>query len=191
MKAKKFSNSLKKLSKEADTNRIFTGLSLIVLILSIVALNSGGLESEQDFSSDSIRVIDGDTLEASVNKSNVTVRFLGVDTPETHKENSPGEFGLEDTAENRKCLRNWGEKATEYVKNFTDSEVRISTDKISENRGDYGRLLAHITKGNTSLNEELTRKGYARVYESEFRQLEKYRGLEEEAKRDKIGVWSC
>lgn len=191
MKAKKFSNSLKKLSREADTNKIFTALSLIVLIVSIVALNSGGLKSDQEFSSDTVRVIDGDTLEASVNNSNVTVRFLGVDTPETHTENSPREFGLEDTVENRKCLRNWGEKATEYVKNFTVSEIKISTDKISENRGDYGRLLAYIDKGNKSLNEELLRKGYARVYESDFTQLEKYRGLEEEAKKDDIGVWSC
>lgn len=191
MTAKKFSNSLKKWNREADTNKIFTGLSLIVLIFSIAALNSGGLESNQSFSSDSIRVIDGDTVEASINNSNVTVRFLGVDTPETQAENAPREFGLEDTAENRRCLRNWGEKATEYVENFTDSEVQIETDKISERRGDYGRLLAYIDKENKFLNEALLENGYARVYESEFTQLEKYRGLEAEAQRRSIGVWSC
>ena len=191
MKAKKFSNSLKKWKREADTNKIFTGLSLIVLILSVAALNSGGLEKERNFSSDSVRVIDGDTVEASVNNSNVTVRFLGVDTPETQTENAPREFNLEDTGENRNCLKRWGEKAAEYVEVFTGSGVRIKTDKVSENRGDYGRLLAYIEKGNKSLNEELLRKGYGRVYESDFTQLEKYRGLEDEARRENIGVWSC
>jgi micrococcal nuclease len=191
MKAKKFLKDLKKSNYAEDTNKAFIGLSLIFLALSVVLLSTGGLDQERNFSTDDLRVIDGDTVEVSANSSNVTVRLLGVDTPETQAQNSPDEFGLEDTAKNRRCLGNWGEKATEYVEKFTTGKVNISTDKISENRGDYGRLLAYLEVDGESLNEALVKNGYARVYESKFSRLENYRIYASEARSENIGVWSC
>ncbi|WP_414837559.1 thermonuclease family protein [Candidatus Nanosalina sp. VS9-1] len=188
---KKFLKDLKKLNYGEGTNKIFTGLSVILLIISVALLGSGGLDQEKSFNTTNLHVVDGDTVKASVNNSNITVRLLGVDTPETYAENSPNEFGLEDTAENRRCLRNWGVKATDYLENFTLREVNIHTDRISENRGDYGRLLAYLEIDGRSVNEALLRKGYARVYESRFSRLESYRDLASEARDRNIGVWSC
>lgn len=186
---KKYLNDLKTLSREDATNKVFIGLSLLLLSFSIIIIIDTGTET--DFRAESIRTIDGDTVEAFYNNSSVTVRFLGVDTPETHVENDPEEFGLEDTEENRECLRYWSERSTEFVENFTGPGTEIYTDEESERYGYYGRLLAYVEKNNKILNEVLLEKGYARVYVSEFTQLEKYLEIEENAKNKNIGVWSC
>ncbi len=185
----KYLNVLKKLSREDATNKILVAFAVLFLAASVVPLIDDN--HEEGFSADSIRTIDGDTLEAFYNGSSVTVRFIGVDTPETFVENNPEEFGLSDTEEHRECLKHYAKESTRYVEHFTGPETRIVTDKVSDTYGYYGRLLAYIKKDNRSLNRELLERGYARVYESEFAYLEEYRTLEEQAREQERGVWSC
>lgn len=180
---------LRKLSRGDATNKILTASATVLVIFSFSLLID--FDREKDFTADSIRVIDGDTVEASVNSSDVTVRLLGVDTPETQMENNPSEYGLEDNQDVRRCLDNWGAKATEYAERFITSDTAIRTDRLSSNYGDYNRLLAYVENSNGSLNRELVRKGYGRVYESEFTELENYLELEEQAREQRRGLWNC
>lgn len=185
----KYLKDLKKSSPEDATNKTYLILALIFLSASIIVTVDTG--EETDFTADSVNVIDGDTLEASQNSSTVTVRLLGVDTPETQMENNPAEYGMEDSSETTNCLNEWGEKAKEFAKGFTTGNVSISTDPASRKYGDYNRLLAYVETDNGTLNEALIKKGYARVYESDFGQVEKYIELESEAREKDRGLWTC
>jgi len=182
-------NDLKRFSRGDATNKPVLIVALLLLAVSIVLVIDTG--DRTDFTADNIQVIDGDTLEASVNSSKITVRLLGVDTPEIRAENNPSEFGMEDSREKVDCLREWGEKATVYTKRFIRDNSTIQTDPLSRNYGEYDRLLAYVDTSNGTLNEALIRNGYARVYESDFTELNNYRVLEKEAKDKNRGLWTC
>lgn len=170
-----------------NTKEVFVAL----LILSIALFISVEPREQSTYYTDSVETVDGDTINVK-GGLNSTVRLLGVDTPETRAQNKPDEFQLQDTPGNRECLKKWGEKATEFTKNFTSSgQVTLRTDPLSDERGNYGRLLAYVEKDSQILGKQLLENGYARVYESEFNKIQEYRNIEESAKEKQIGVWSC
>lgn len=166
-------------------------LGLVFLASLTLTAYSHSPNSSQSYNATLVDVTDGDTVDISLKSRNETVRFLGVDTPETHEENSPGEFGLANNSINRACLRRHGEEATRFVESHLDKTVEIRTDSKSDRRGSYGRLLAYIYNENESVNRMLLENGLARMYDSPFSKREEYLRLEEEAREKEIGVWAC
>jgi micrococcal nuclease len=128
------------------------------------------------------RVVDGDTVELEDGRK---VRLLNMDTPETVKPNTPVMCG--------------GKEASEYSKkNLTDKNVILVADKEANDR--YGRALRMVyfegrdtTKPEQSYNAELVRMGHARVKSySPNKTFEKpLLAIEQEAKTNKSGTWSC
>ena len=95
-----------------------------------------------------IRVVDGDTIVASIEGDDEYVRYIGVDTPETVKPDTPVQcFGPRASAENHRLVEG--------------RTVRLVFD--AEARDDYGRLLAYVYAGSRFVNAELVRGGYART----------------------------
>lgn len=166
-------------------------LGLIFLALLTLTAYTHSPDSSENYNATLVDVTDGDTIDVTVNGRKDTVRFLGVDTPETQAENAPSEFGLANTSSNRACLRRYGEEATQFVENNLDKTIEIRTDSEADRRGSYGRLLAYIYNGNESLNRMLLEEGLARMYESSFSKREEYSRLEKQAREEDLGVWSC
>ena len=131
------------------------------------------------------RVIDGDTVEADVRNHTVTVRLQGVDTPEVHAENTPEDW---DCDLSKQHLRNYGEKASSYVK----STLSNRTVKIEyRGKGYYGRTLGTIKFNGTTLSEQLLRKGLAQTYTgANYTEKSGFLQLESEVRRNEVGVWS-
>ena len=97
-----------------------------------------------------VRVVDGDTIVASVDGEDEYVRYIGVDTPETVKPDTP--------------VQCFGPKASDENHRLVDGRtVRLTFDR--EARDDYGRLLAYVYAGGRLVNAELVRGGYARTLE--------------------------
>ena len=97
-----------------------------------------------------VRVVDGDTVVASVDGRDEYVRYIGVDTPETVKPDTPVQcYGPKASDENHKLVEG--------------RTVRLVFDR--EARDDYGRLLAYVYAGGRFVNAELVRSGYARTLE--------------------------
>jgi len=139
-------------------------------------------------------VVDGDTVKIRfANGSTDTVRLLGVDTPETHAENSPDEFeGVPETTAGRTCLGEAGENATRFMTDRLLGEtVQFSTDATADSRGYYGRLLGYISHEGKNINYRLVTTGHARVYDSEFSLSERFDAAEERARTNGTGVWAC
>ncbi|AGK61395.1 hypothetical protein Asulf_01408 [Archaeoglobus sulfaticallidus PM70-1] len=89
--------------------------------------------------------------------------------------------------------QNGGWKAYEFTKSIIEGKyVYIEFDETAGFTGYYGRLLAYVYLENgTDFTAMLVEGGYARVYvEGEFKKESYYLQLEEEAKRERRGLWS-
>ncbi len=79
------------------------------------------------------RYVDGDTVSVTMNGTEETVHFIGVDAPETYKPNTP--------------VQCYGPAASAYTKNriaTTGGKVRLMSDDLSTNRDRYNRLLRYV-----------------------------------------------
>jgi micrococcal nuclease len=104
------------------------------------------------------------------------VRLLGVDTPETHHPRKPVEcFGPEAAAYTRAQLQ--------------DRRVQLEADIEARDR--YGRRLAYVIVDGERFNDELLRRGYARLLVIEPNHSHARAMLQEElgAKRAGRGLW--
>jgi micrococcal nuclease len=110
-----------------------------------VIQNQPGLYSVAHF-------VDGDTIAVNMNGRVEKVRLVGVDTPETHKPNTP--------------VQCYGPAAAAYTKNTIGSQkVRLVSDSKSTDRDRYDRLLRYIYLSDGHLlNEELIKGGYGFYY---------------------------
>jgi micrococcal nuclease len=135
-----------------------TGI-LAALIAAIGVAGCGGSDEAPTPTAHSVearvvRVVDGDTIVASVEGADQDVRYIGVDTPETVKPGTPVQcFGKRASAENHRLVEG--------------RTVRLVFDR--ERRDVYGRLLAYVyttgsrDHGSGFVNAELVRDGYART----------------------------
>jgi micrococcal nuclease len=125
------------------------------------------------------RVVDGDTVEATVGGSVEDIRYIGLDTPESVAPGQPVEcFGQRAAAFNRRLV-----------------EGRVVRLIFGEERRDqYGRLLAYVYLGDEFVNATLVRRGYARTLtiapNDRFAGL--FARLEQDAGNAGRGLWkSC
>lgn len=125
------------------------------------------------------RAVDGDTIKVSYNGNVDTVRYLFVDTPESKKPNS--------------CVQPYGEDASKRNKELVSSgKLQLEFDK-GDRRDKYGRLLAYVYVDGkpvqeTLLKERLTRVAY--VYEPNTKYIDQFKKDEQEAKTEKLSIWS-
>ncbi len=119
------------------------------------------------------RVVDGDTI---VVRGVGRVRLIGVDTPETVDPRRPVEF--------------FGREASAFTKRLLEGQrVRLEYDRERADR--YGRTLAYVYLRDGMLaNAEIIRLGYGHAYTRfPFRHLDRFRGLEREARAAGRGLW--
>jgi micrococcal nuclease len=126
-----------------------------------------------------VNVVDGDTIEVARGphgRDNDTVRLLGIDTPETHHPTKPVEcFGPE-------------------AASFTEEHLAARSVQLEadiEQRDRYGRRLAYVVVDGERFNDELLRRGYARLLVIEPNHAHARTMLREEldAKRAGRGLW--
>lgn len=110
--------------------------------------NEGGPAAGSSIMARVVRVVDGDTIVASVDGSDEYVRYIGVDTPETVKPDTP--------------VQCYGPRASDENHRLVEGRtVRLTFDR--EVRDDYGRLLAYVHAGERFVNADLVRDGLART----------------------------
>ncbi|MFD0682425.1 MULTISPECIES: thermonuclease family protein [unclassified Paenibacillus] len=123
------------------------------------------------------RVIDGDTLEVTIDGKKETVRMILVDTPETKKPNTP--------------VQPFGPEASAFTKETLEGkDIKLERD-VTE-RDQYKRLLYYVYVGDKMFNEILLEKGLARVavYPPDVKYVDRFRELQKSAQMAKIGIWS-
>ncbi len=126
-----------------------------------------------------VRVIDGDTIQVCcVFGDRVKVRYIGVDTPETHHPMRGVEpYGMEAAEANRKLV--------------DGKTVRLEFDVQQLDR--YGRTLAYVyLEDGTFVNAWLVENGYAMVMtvSPNVKYQELFLKLQREARGARRGLWT-
>lgn len=158
------------------------GSIVLLLVASLLILRPWeGLGDRGDPSAASayvVRVVDGDTIEAQIGDRVEDVRYIGVDTPETVKPDTPVQcFGPQASAFNHRKVEH--------------RQVRLVFGV--ERRDVYGRLLAYVYLGRRFVNADLVRRGLARslTIPPNDRYAPLFRRLEMRAARGGRGLWGA
>lgn len=118
-----------------------------------------------------VRVIDGDTIEVSIDGVTHRLRYIGMDTPEFDEP-----FFLESSEANRQLV---------------EGQTVILVKDVSETDR-FGRLLRYVyLQDGTFVNAELVRLGYAQVatFPPDVAHVDLYLDLEQAARSAGIGLW--
>jgi endonuclease YncB( thermonuclease family) len=121
---------------------------------------------------------DGDTITIDMNGKEETVRFIGIDTPETH--------------DPRKAVQCFGEVAAAYTKSLIgNNSVRLEADPLNTNRDRYDRLLRYVYLPDGKLvNAEIIKEGYGFAYPNfPFTKSEEFKQYQTNAQNGKKGLW--
>jgi len=160
---------------------LFLVLGFFIFILAGVLFYYSKLSLNKSYSSqEEIKyyrvtgVDDGDTI---VLEDGSTVRYLGIDTPETHHPTIGEECG--------------GKEATDYNKKLVEGK-RVRLIKDITDKDQYGRLLRYVfTEDGLFVNYSLVRNGLAQtlpippdtLFDKTFEDALKT------ARKEKIGIW--
>lgn len=131
-----------------------------------------------------LRVIDGDTIAVRFADGHTdTVRYIGIDTPETK--------------DPRTTVECFGEAAAAKNAALVDGRA-VDLEKDVSERDRYNRLLRYVwvvgDDGATRhVNEELVRWGFAAAssYPPDVRHQETFRSLQQAAQQQRLGLWGA
>ncbi len=130
-----------------------------------------------------VRIVDGDTIVIDRGRGAEKLRYIGVDTPETKKPNTPVQW--------------MGPEATKYNTSLVSGKTVVLERDVSE-VDRYGRLLRYVWVEDASqpagwlfVNLALVAAGYAQVvtYPPDVKYVELYLAAQAEARGVGRGLW--
>jgi micrococcal nuclease len=142
----------------------------LLLVLAASSTSAGSIEGTV------VRVVDGDTIFVRLGDRIEKIRYIGVNSPEIHHPIKGEEPGGRAAAEvNRRLVQG--------------HHLRLELDVRTRDR--YGRLLAYVWAGDTMVNAELLRLGYAQVMTvpPNVRYQDLFMRLQREARDANRGLW--
>jgi micrococcal nuclease len=121
------------------------------------------------------RVVDGDTIDVTINGQTHTVRYIGIDTPESTTQQDC--FGKEASARNGELV--------------SGQTVELEMDVSATDQ--YGRLVRYVYVGGSMVNETLVREGYALAYTfpPDVKYSERFIAAQVQARDAGAGLWSA
>ncbi len=123
------------------------------------------------------RIVDGDTIEVRINDARFTVRYIGIDAPET--KGPPAQT----------CLSRQATTANKAL--VLGKTLRLERDVSETDR--YGRLLryAYLPDG-TLVNEKLVLDGFALIatYPPDVKYVDALAAAQQKARESNAGLWS-
>jgi micrococcal nuclease len=127
-----------------------------------------------------VKVVDGDTVTIEKDGENVTLRLIGLDTPET--------------VDPRKPVQCFGREASDAAKKIlSGKEVSIETDPSQDTYDKYGRLLAYVyLPDGTLFNEYMIAEGFGHeyTYDKPYRYQADFKQAETAAQMAGKGLWA-
>jgi len=169
--------NLIRMKSAAATRNLGIGLLAVLSMLALVTCGGPSGIPNGPFEAKVKRVVDGDTIVVSVNGDTERVRYIGVDTPESVKPNTP--------------VQCYAKAASRLNEELVGGKTVILTPG-PEQRDRYGRLLAYVrTKEGIDVNRELISRGAARTLEiaPNTRRADEFSVLEAKARNEQEGLW--
>jgi endonuclease YncB( thermonuclease family) len=127
-----------------------------------------------------VKVVDGDTLDVSIDGKTERLRLIGIDTPET--------------VDPRKPVQCFGIEASNKAKNtLTGKKVFLEADSTQGERDKYDRLLRYIfLEDGANFNLMMIKEGYAHeyTYGTPYKYQSVFKQAQKDAEAGKKGLWA-
>jgi micrococcal nuclease len=139
-------------------------------------------------------VVNGDTVKVRITRTTerITVRLLGIDTPETRRPGVRAECGGPEATEQMKANA-FTRPANPYaLPPFPGKIVTLDTDESQDVKDSFGRLLAYVdTAEGMDLGRAMVASGWAtvHVFKRNFQRLRAYESSESQAQAKSLGVY--
>lgn len=164
----------------------YLGVVFVTLVIAICITgiywftrSLGEISIDQDKLYPVTYVVDGDTFKARINSKNITVRVLGINTPET--------------VDPRRRPECFGKEASDEAKGFLGNhKVKLHFNPHRELKDKYGRYLAYVYRDDgIFFNEYMLKGGFAHeyTYGSAYSFQQEFRSIELEARNSGKGLW--
>lgn len=124
------------------------------------------------------RVVDGDTIEVEIDGREYTLRYIGINTPETVDPRRPVEcFGQESSDFNKRLVLG---KSVSLEKDVSETDA-------------FGRLLRYVWLDGEMVNATLVREGYAQAsaYPPDVKHQDLFSSLQAQAAGAGRGLWGA
>jgi micrococcal nuclease len=175
----------RRLSRRNTIKLASTVVALCLLIAQQQGWLSGAtswLETSQPGMYRVTQYVDGDTIVVDMDGKEERIRFIGIDTPETHKPGTP--------------VQCYGPAAAAHTKNLighAGGQVRLGADHLGTNRDRYDRLLRYVyLPDGTLVNEVKIREGYAFYYPYfPFSKKVEFAAAQASAQKEHKGLWGA
>ena len=167
----------------------------IVARLLLAALLTAAASPPRALEGSVVYVVDGDTIHVQLKDRVEKVRYLGINAPEIPHPHGRVEARA---GEGRRGLRHFphtkaaGEAAKRInVELVSGKHVRLELDR--ERRDRYKRLLAYVWVGDTMINAEMVKRGYAEgmSVRPDFLHRTLFTKLQDEAREAGRGLWQA
>jgi micrococcal nuclease len=127
-----------------------------------------------------VAVVDGDTLDVSIDGKVERLRMIGINTPET--------------VDPRKPVECFGKEASNKAKELlSDQVVRLEADPSQGERDKYSRLLRYVFLADgRSFNQLMISEGYAYeyTYDTAYEYQSEFKQAQKDAEAAKRGLWA-
>lgn len=125
-----------------------------------------------------LRVVDGDTIHVELDGDDVTIRLIGIDTPE-----------IEGPFTDRECFGAMASQHAQQVLDGTTVELEFDVERLDR----FGRTLAYVWLGDELVNERFVRDGFATVstFPPNVRYVDRFLAAERAAREDGVGLWGA
>ncbi|MGI6299306.1 MAG: thermonuclease family protein [Saccharofermentanales bacterium] len=159
--------------------------------LELAAINSNAFRLTDGYDFEQVvveSVIDGDTVRVLIENKPVTLRFIGVDTPEKPLNGQPAEY--------------YADQATVFTTRLLKGKT-VYLEKDNSDTDRYDRLLRYVwlhipneispaTLASTNLSALLIKNGYGEFIEvgDDNKYAAQFELWEQQAKNSKTGMWS-
>lgn len=140
------------------------------------------IQKGQTESATVVKVVDGDTMDFSINGKTERIRVIGINTPET--------------VDPRKSVECFGQEASRQAKLYleTGMKVELEADPTQGERDKYQRLLRYVwtDDGTVDFGKVMISLGYAYeyTYNTPYKYQSIYKQAQKEAEEGKKGLWA-
>lgn len=126
-----------------------------------------------------VKVVDGDTVDVSIDGKTERLRLIGINTPETVDPRKPVEcFGVEASNKAKSIL--------------SGKKVILESESSQGERDKYDRLLRYVfLEDGTNFNLSMIKEGYAYEYTFDvpYKYQTEFKKAQKDAQNGKVGLW--
>ncbi|GAB1349499.1 thermonuclease family protein [Ignavibacteriales bacterium] len=168
--------------------KIYKYLSIVAMLFFVVGCGSSKAGKDEAVVD---KITDGDTFSVVFNERKEKIRLIGIDTPESRRNNRSEKQSDEENIDQETIIA-MGKKAKEFMASLIKKGDKVRLEFDAQERDKYGRFLCYVyLEDGRMLNEVIIKEGYAYplTIAPNVKYEEKFRDAFRFARENNMGLW--